>query len=80
MTQHLLKNSFLRGVLFLLLCVVGLGNAWDEEVTLSYSNVEGLGKSGGGAGFEYTIAPITFSFSNAYGHPSNLRLIHKNME
>ena len=71
MTQHLLKNSFLRGVLFLLLCVVGMGNAWGEEVTLSYSNVEGLGKSGGGAGFEYTIAPITFSFSNAYGHPSD---------
>jgi hypothetical protein len=71
MTQHLLKNSFLRGVLFLLLCAVGIGNAWGEEVTLSYSNVEGLGKSGGGAGFEYTIAPITFSFSNAYGHPSD---------
>jgi hypothetical protein len=71
MTQHLLKNSFLRGVLFLLLCAIGLGNAWGEEVTLSYSNVEGLGKSGGGAGFEYTIAPITFSFSNAYGHPSD---------
>lgn len=33
MTQHLLKNSFLRGVLFLLLCVVGIGNAWGEEVT-----------------------------------------------
>lgn len=71
MKQHLLKNSFLRGVLFLLLCVVCMGNAWGEEVTLSYSNVEGLGKSGGGAGFEYTIAPITFSFSNAYGHPSD---------
>lgn len=71
MKQHLLKNSFLRGVLCLLLCIVGIGNAWGEEVTLSYSNVEGLGKSGGGAGFEYTIAPITFSFSNAYGHPSD---------
>ena len=33
MTQHLLKNSFLRGVLFLLLCAVGIGNAWGEEVT-----------------------------------------------
>ena len=33
MKQHLLKNSFLRGVLFLLLCVVGLGNAWGEKVT-----------------------------------------------
>lgn len=71
MTQHLFKNPFLRGVLCLLLCIVGIGNAWGEEVTLSYSNVEGLGKSGGGAGFEYTIAPITFSFSNAYGHPSD---------
>lgn len=36
MTQHLLKNSFLRGVLFLLLCVVGLGNAWGEEVTVTF--------------------------------------------
>lgn len=71
MKQHLLKNSLLREVLCLLLCIVGIGNAWGEEVTLSYSNVEGLGKSGGGAGFEYTIAPITFSFSNAYGHPSD---------
>ena len=33
MKQYLLKNSFLRGVLFLLLCAVGLGNAWGEEVT-----------------------------------------------
>lgn len=36
MTQHLLKNSFLRGVLFLLLCVVGIGNAWGEEVTVTF--------------------------------------------
>lgn len=36
MKQNLLKNSFLRGVLFLLLCVVGLGNAWGEEVTVTF--------------------------------------------
>ena len=36
MTQHLFKNSFLRGVLFLLLCAVGLGNAWGEEVTVTF--------------------------------------------
>ena len=36
MTQHLLKNSFLRGVLFLLLCAIGLGNAWGEEVTVTF--------------------------------------------
>lgn len=36
MKQHLLKNSFLRGVLFLLLCVVGMGNAWGEEVTVTF--------------------------------------------
>lgn len=36
MKQHLLKNSFLRGVLFLLLCAVGLGNAWGEEVTVTF--------------------------------------------
>lgn len=33
MKQNLLKNSFLRGVLCLLLCIVGIGNAWGEEVT-----------------------------------------------
>lgn len=36
MKQHLLKNSFLRGVLFLLLCAIGLGNAWGEEVTVTF--------------------------------------------
>lgn len=36
MKQHLFKNSFLRGVLFLLLCAVGLGNAWGEEVTVTF--------------------------------------------
>lgn len=36
MKQHLLKNSFLRGVLFLLLCAVSLGNAWGEEVTVTF--------------------------------------------
>ncbi|MBQ5643979.1 MAG: bacterial Ig-like domain-containing protein [Bacteroidaceae bacterium] len=36
MKQHLLKNSFLRGVLCLLLCVVGLGNAWGEEVKVTF--------------------------------------------
>lgn len=36
MTQHLFKNSFLRGVLFLLLCIVGIGNAWGEEVTVTF--------------------------------------------
>lgn len=40
MKQHLLKNSFLRGVLFLLLCAVGLGNAWGEEVTFDASTNE----------------------------------------
>lgn len=36
MTQHLFKNSFLRGVLFLLLCIVGIGNTWGEEVTVTF--------------------------------------------
>lgn len=36
MKQNLLKNSFLRGVLFLLLCIVGIGNAWGEEVTVTF--------------------------------------------
>ncbi len=75
MTQYLLKNSFLRGVLFLLLCAVGLGNAWGEEVTvtLSYSDVVGKGKSGGGAGFEHTISPINFTFSDAYGDSGHIK-------
>lgn len=47
MKQNLLKNSFLRGVLFLLLCIVGISNAWGEEVTvtLQYSDVIGKGTS-----------------------------------
>lgn len=36
MTQHLFKNSFLRGVLCLLLCIVGIGNTWGEEVTVTF--------------------------------------------
>lgn len=36
MKQHLLKNSFLRGVLCLLLCIVNIGNAWGEEVTVTF--------------------------------------------
>lgn len=36
MTQHLFKNSFLRGVLCLLLCIVGISNAWGEEVTVTF--------------------------------------------
>ena len=36
MKQHLLKNSLLRGVLFLLLCIVSIGNAWGEKVTVTF--------------------------------------------
>lgn len=36
MKQHLLKNSLLREVLCLLLCIVGIGNAWGEEVTVTF--------------------------------------------
>lgn len=52
MKQHLLKNSFLRGVLFLLLCVVGLGNAWGEEYKLITSTSELV------AGEKYIIASM----------------------
>ena len=41
-----------------------------EEVTLNASDVVGKGKSGGGAGFEYTVSPISFNFSSAYGNSS----------
>ena len=52
MKQHLLKNSFLRGVLFLLLCVVGIGNAWGEEYKLITSTSELV------AGEKYIIASM----------------------
>ena len=75
MTQHLFKNSFLRGVLCLLLCIVGISNAWGEEVTvtLQYSDVIGKGTSGGGGGFYHTISPIFFNFSNAYGNNAHIK-------
>lgn len=75
MTQHLFKNSFLRGVLCLLLCIVGIGNAWGEEVTvtLQYSDVIGKGTSGGGGRFYHTISPIFFNFSNAYGNDAHIK-------
>lgn len=68
MTQHLLKNSFLRGVLFLLLCVVGLGNAWGEEVTFDatkqgYSNQQVINSA--------TITNgITISFTKGTASPA----------
>lgn len=52
MKQHLLKNSFLRGVLFLLLCAVGLGNAWGEKYKLITSTSELV------AGEKYIIASM----------------------
>lgn len=52
MKQNLLKNSFLRGVLFLLLCVVGIGNAWGEEYKLITSTSELV------AGEKYIIASM----------------------
>ena len=36
MKQNLLKNSLLRGVLCLLLCIVSIGNTWGEEVTVTF--------------------------------------------
>ena len=44
-----------------------------EEVTLNYSDVVGQGTSGGGAGFEYAVSPINFSFSNAYGNNVHIK-------
>lgn len=52
MKQHLLKNSFLRGLLFLLLCAVGLGNAWGEKYKLITSTSELV------AGEKYIIASM----------------------
>ena len=36
MKLNVLRNSSLRGVLFLLLCIVGMGNVWGEEVTITF--------------------------------------------
>lgn len=68
MKQHLLKNSFLRGILFLLLCAVGLGNAWGEEVTFDatkqgYSNQQVINSA--------TITNgITISFTKGTASPA----------
>lgn len=37
MKQHPIKNSSLRGVLFILLCIVGIRNVWGEEVTVTFN-------------------------------------------
>lgn len=37
MKHYLIKNTLLRGVLCLLLCVVGLASAWGEEVTVTFN-------------------------------------------
>lgn len=76
MKQHPIKNSSLRGVLFILLCIVGIGNVWGEEtvtVSIKHSDVIGKGKSGGGEGFNYTLKPINISFSNAYGASDHIK-------
>lgn len=36
MKLNVLRNSSLRGVLFLLSCIVGMGNVWGEEVTVTF--------------------------------------------
>lgn len=67
-------------LVFLLLSVLGHGVAWGEDrtVTLSYSQVKGLGKSGGdfdgAAAFDYEVNPIRFSFSNAYGSEEHIKV------
>ena len=53
MKQHPIKNSSLRGVLFILLCIVGIGNVWGEKYKLITSTNELV------AGCRYIIASIT---------------------
>lgn len=36
MKHYLIKNTLLRGILCLLLCVVGFASAWGEEVTVTF--------------------------------------------
>ena len=80
MRYSLSGRSVLHVLVFLLLSVLGQGVAWGENrtVTLSYSQVKGLGKSGGdfdgAAAFDYEVNPICFSFSNAYGSEEHIRV------
>lgn len=80
MRYSLSGRSVLHVLVFLLLSVLGQGVAWGENrtVTLSYSQVKGLGKSGGdfdgAAAFDYEVNPICFSFSNAYGSEEHIKV------
>lgn len=80
MRYSLSGRSVLHVLVFLLLSVLGHGVAWGEDrtVTLSYSQVKGLGKSGGdfdgAAAFDYEVNPICFSFSNAYGSEEHIKV------
>ena len=53
MKPNVLRNSSLRGVLFLLLCIVGMGNVWGEKYKLITSTDELV------AGCRYIIASMT---------------------
>lgn len=80
MRYSLSGRRVLHVLVFLLLSVLGQGVAWGENrtVTLSYSQVKGLGKSGGdfdgAAAFDYEVNPICFSFSNAYGSEEHIKV------
>lgn len=80
MRYSLSGRSVLHVLVFLLFSVLGQGVAWGEDrtVTLSYSQVKGLGKSGGdfdgAAAFDYEVNPICFSFSNAYGSEEHIKV------
>jgi hypothetical protein len=53
MKQHPIKNSSLRGVLFILLCIVGIGNVWGEKYKHITSTSELV------VGCRYIIASMT---------------------
>lgn len=53
MKRHILKKSFLRGVLLLFLCIVGMGNVWGEKYKLITSTNELV------IGCRYIIASMT---------------------
>lgn len=55
MKQHPIKNSSLRGVLFILLCIVGIGNVWGEEVTVTFNATQQ------GYSNEQEVTEITFT-------------------
>ena len=74
MKNHQLKNSVLRGILCLLLCIVGTGNVWCEEYTLDLSTNSYSSASTKTVKWDAVVASMTLSKgkgSDANSHLGN---------